>query len=164
MLKSLLVAAVLLAPQKPQTTGIIAGTVVLPEEQTATGPVQVVLLSPRYTDLWDSELQKRLDAYWERYKPAFAQNKEYFLEISRIAYKEAIDFIVTRMRRDAANNVSEYVHEASSDGKFEFRNIPFGDYKILAVVTTQTQDVIWQDSVAVRTPIPQFLELKKRLP
>ena len=164
MLKSLLVAAVLLAPQKPQTTGIIAGTVVLPEEQTAAGPVQVILLSARYTDLWNSEVQRRLDAYWERYKPAFAQNKEYFLEISRIAYKEAIDFIVTRMRRDAANNVSEYVHEASPDGKFEFKNIPFGDYKILAVGATQNQDIIWQDSVAVRTPIPQFLELKKRLP
>jgi hypothetical protein len=173
MLKSLLVAAVLLFPQKPQTTpqpakppetGIIAGTVVLPEEQTTTGPVEVILLSPRYTDLWDSEVQKRLDVYWERYKPAFAQNKEFFFEISRVAQKEAIDFIVTRMRRDAASNVSQYVHEASSDGKFEFKNIPFGDYKILAVASAHNQDVIWQDTVAVRTPIPQFLELKKRLP
>ena len=173
MLKSLLVAAVLLSPQKPQPapphpkppeTGIIAGTVVLPEQQTAAGPVEVILLSPRYTDLWNTEVQKRLDVYWERYKPAFAQNKEYFLEISRMAQKEAIDFIVTRMRRDAANSVSEYVHEASPDGKFEFKNIPFGDYKILAVGATQNEDVIWQDSVGVRTPIPQFLELKKCLP
>ena len=39
-----------------------------------------------------------------------------------------------------------------------------GQYKILALGKIGDQDVIWQDSVEVQSPLPQFLELKKRVP
>jgi len=54
--------------------------------------------------------------------------------------------------------------EVSADGRFEFKNVPYGEYQILAVGKIGDQDVIWQESVDVRSPIPQFLELKKHIP
>src|SRR6266568_634202 len=161
MLISFIIAAVFLAAQKPQPatepqktaeTAIIAGRVAPPPEQKISGPVQVILLPPRYTNLWNSDVQKRLDNYWERYKPAFATQKEYF------------DYIVTRMRRDPSSNAADFIKETSPEGKFEFKNVPFGEYKILALGKVGDQSVIWQDTVDVQSPIPQFFELKKRLP
>ena len=164
MFKTFLIAAFLLFGQKPEETGIIAGTVVAPASQKISPPVQIILLSARYSDLWNSDVQKRLDAYWERYKPAFARQKEFFFEVSRQAHREATNYVITRMRRDSSSDAANYLKEASPDGKFEFKNVPFGEYKILAVGKIGDQDVIWQESVDVRSPIPQFLELKKRIP
>ena len=150
--------------QKPQETGIVAGVVLPPPSQQFSGPVQVVLLPAEYRDLWNSELQKRLDVYWENYKPVFARRKEFFFEVSQQAHKETTNYVLMRMRRDSSSNFSNYLKDASPDGRFEFRNVPYGEYKILAVGTIGNQDVIWEDSLEVRSPIPQFLELKKRIP
>src|SRR6266852_9784558 len=104
MVNALLVAATLLLGQETAQTGIIAGTVVFPASQKTSAPVQVVLLSQQYSDLWNSDLQKRLDVYWERYKPAFARQKEFFFEVSKQAHRETTNYVITRMRRDAASN------------------------------------------------------------
>jgi hypothetical protein len=164
MLQSILIAALFWLGQQPAQTGVIAGSVQLPADRHLSQPLQIVLLSPRYTNLWDTDVQKRLDMYWERYKPAFVQNKEFFLEISLKAQVEALDYVIARMRRDPSSNLSDYVKEASVDGKFEFKSVPFGEYKIFAVGKTQNLDLVWQEFVDVRTSIPQFLELKKPLP
>jgi hypothetical protein len=165
MLQSILIAALLWFGQQPAAhTGIIAGTVTIPADLPLTQPVQVILLSPRYADLWDTDVQKRLDMYWERYKPAFAQNKEYFQEISKKAQLESLDYVIMRMRRDLSGNIGDYVKQTSADGKFEFSAIPYGAYKIFAIGKAQNADLVWEESVDVRTPLPQFLELKKPLP
>jgi hypothetical protein len=164
MFNVFLLAALLFVGQKPEEMGIITGTVVAPAPQKISLPVQIILLSPQYSDLWNSDVQKRLDVYWERYKPAFARQKEFFFEVSKQAHMEAIDYVLTRMRRDPSSNFSNYLKETSLDGRFEFRNVPYGEYKVLAVGKIGDQDVIWQESVDVRSPIPQFLELKKRVP
>lgn len=145
-------------------TGTIAGTVAAPPPQKILGPVQVILLSQPYSDLWNSDVQKRLDVYWERYKPAFARRKEFFFEVSRQAQKDATNYIIRRMRHDSSDTFSNYLKEASPDGNFEFRNVPFGEYKVLAIGKIGSEDVIWQESVYVRSPIPQFLQLKKTIP
>jgi hypothetical protein len=164
MFQSILVAAMLwFGQQAPTQTGVIAGTVTVPADHPLSQPLQVILLSPRYADLWDTDVQKRLDMYWERYKPAFAQNKEYFLEISRKAQIESLDYVVARMRRDAAD-LGDFVKQASADGKFEFKAVPFGAYKLFAIGKAQNTDLVWQESVDVHTTLPQFLELKKPLP
>ncbi|HYR85329.1 MAG TPA: hypothetical protein VE422_14685 [Terriglobia bacterium] len=164
MLGSLLVGLLLVLGQKPVQTGVIAGMVKPPEQQKFSRPVQVVLLTPKYENFWDSDLQQRLDVYWERYKPEFAIRKEFFYEVSRMAQREAINNIIARMRRDFSGNIADYVQETTPDGKFEFKHVPFGPYKILALGKIGDQDVIWQDSIDVQTPIPQILELKKRVP
>lgn len=135
-----------------------------PREQTITEPVQVILLSTEYSNLFSRDLQLRLDTYWERYKPAFTQKKEFFFEISRMAHRDALQTVVTRMRRDMRNDISGFVQTTSAEGKFEFKDIPLGEYKIFAVGKIGQQDVIWQDAVEIKLPLPQFLELKTRLP
>ncbi len=149
-----------------QQTTIITGTVVAPPQQQVSHPVQVILLSPHYLDLWNGEVQKRLDLYWQQYLPTFRDRKELFAEFSKQAHRDATNYVVTRMRRDASNkvSVSDYVMETSVDGKFEFKNVPFGEYKVLAFGRIGNQDVIWQEFIDVRSTIPHFLELKKRVP
>src|SRR5215813_2474385 len=164
MLKLLLLTALLASAEKPQQTGIITGSVILPPQQEISEPVQVILLSPAYADLWVNEVQKRLDRYWQQFQPAFRSRKESFIELSKQAHKEATSYVVTRMQRDSAGNISEYVRRTSTDGKFEFKNLPFGEYKVLALGKIGNQDVIWHEFIDVRSDIPHFLELKKRVP
>jgi len=164
MLKALVIAAILLFGQKPEQTGRITGIVVTAPQQQISQPVQVILLSPRYTNLWDTEVQRRLDFYWERFKPTFRTRKEYFIEFSKQAHRDATNYIVSRMRRDRSGNAPDYLQETSAGGTFEFRNVPFGEYKVLAVGKIAGQDAMWQEFVDVRSPIPQFLEVKKRVP
>ena len=164
MLKALIVAAALLVAQKPESTSLITGTVVLPPLQKPSRPVQVILLSSQYMNLWNSDVQKRLDVYWETYKPAFASQKDFFFEISKQAHREATNYVLTRMRRDPSSNLADYLKETSPDGTFEFKNVPFGEYKVLAIGRIGDQDVMWQEFVDVRSSIPHFIELKKRVP
>jgi hypothetical protein len=164
MLTLLLLTTLLASAENPQQTGIITGSVVLPPQQEISGPVQVILLSRDYSDLWVNEVQKRLDRYWQQFQPAFKYRKETFTELSKQAHKEATNYVVTRMQRDSSGNISEYLIQTSADGKFEFKNIPFGEYKVLAVGKIGNQDVMWHEFIDVRSAIPHFLELKKRVP
>jgi hypothetical protein len=164
MLMLLLLTTLLASAENPQQTGIITGSVVLPPQQEISGPVQVILLSRDYSDLWVNEVQKRLDRYWQQFQPAFRYRKETFTELSKQAHKEATNYVVTRMQRDSSGNISEYLMQTSADGKFEFKNIPFGEYKVLAVGKIGNQDVMWHEFIDVRSAIPHFLELKKRVP
>jgi len=144
--------------QEPQQTGTIVGSLASPQ------PVQVILLSPQYVDLWSTEVQKRLDLYWQQYQVAVRTRKEYFSELSKQAHRDATIYVVNRMRRDAAGKSAEYWIQTSTDGKFEFKNIPFGEYKVLAIGRSGNQDVIWQEFVKVESQVPHFLELNKRIP
>jgi hypothetical protein len=164
MLQAWLMAALLALPQQLEQTGIITGAVNPPPQQQIAKPVQVILLSPRYTNIWNSDVQKRLDVYWEIYKAALKSRKDFFFEVSKQAHWEATNYVLMRIRGDSSNNVSDYLQETSADGKFEFKNVPFGEYTVLAVGKLGEQDVMWQEIVDVRSPIPQFLELSKRVP
>src|SRR5215813_11299485 len=62
MFTTLIAAALMLAGQQAETA-IITGAVVAPPEQSVSQPVQVILLPPRYVQVWNSEVQKRLDTY-----------------------------------------------------------------------------------------------------
>ena len=163
MLHALFIAAIMLAGQSPKPTTIIAGWVVAPPQQQISRPLQVLLLPPSYLELWNMEVQKRLDQYWQQFQPALKDRKEYFAEFSKQAHQDATIYVVNRMLRDRNGNISSYLTE-TPDGKFEFKNIPFGEYKVLAFGKIGGQDVIWQEVINVRSEAPHFLELKKRVP
>jgi hypothetical protein len=163
MLSVLLLTAVLLFAEDPQQTGIVTGAVVVPQQEISQ-PLQVILLSPDYTDLWTSEVQKRLDRYWQQFQTTFRYRKEFFLEMSQRAHQEATNYVVSRMRRAAASNTSELLMQTSRNGRFEFKNIPFGEYKVLAFGKVGDQEVMWHEFIDVRSSIPRFLELKNRVP
>ena len=161
----LLLAASLQTPaEKPPELGIVAGYIAAADDVGVSEPVQVVLLSPQYASLWASEVQKRLDQYWERYKPAFAQRKEFFFEVSRMAHRDAIEYVVNRMKRDSSIRFSDFARTTGSDGKFEFKDVPAGEYRVVAIGRVGPQDVLWQESVDVTASLPQFVRLKKIIP
>ena len=144
--------------------GIIAGAITPSAEDQRSESVRVVLLSPQYASLWVSDVQKRLDMYWERYKPAFAQRKEFFFEVSKMAHRDALEFVVNRMQRDSRIQITNFIKTTGSDGKFEFKDIPLGEYRIVALARVGAQDMLWQESVDVSGPVPQFIRLKKIVP
>jgi len=169
MFKSVLLAATLLLGQKTEVTkepefGIIAGSVLPPEESKISQPLTVVLLAPQYVDLWNSDVQKRLDTYWERYKAALVQKKELFFELSRTAYQESLQFVLSRMNRDLGAGISKFREMSTPDGKFEFKNVPMGEYKVVAIGRAGNQVYIWQEATDITSSVPQFLQLKKRVP
>ena len=167
MLTSLFLAALLFSSQQadvPKESGVIVGKVIAPDESTLKQPVQVVLMSPQYATLFNQKLQEQLDLYWERYKPAFAQKKELFLEVSRMAYQDSMQFVMGRMSRDLGPNLKNYRIESSADGKFQFRDIPFGSYNIVSYGRVGDQVYYWQEPVDITNSVPQFLQLKKHVP
>jgi hypothetical protein len=164
MLNLLLVAAFMLPAEGPPQTAIIAGMVVPPSQQEISQPVQIILLSPRYVDLWIGEVQARLDRYWQVYQPALRNHKELFAEFSQQAHRDATVSVLSRMRKDSAGDVSDYLIQMSDDGRFEFKNVPLGEYKILAIGKVGHQDMMWQELIDVRSAVPHFIELKKRVP
>jgi hypothetical protein len=129
MLSILLAATLLLAGQESQETGVVTGMVVPPQ------PVQVVLLRSDYVDLWSSEVQRRLDLYWQQYQVALRTHKEMFSELSIQAHKDATNFVVSRMRRDPSAKLAEYVVETTAEGKFEFKNLPWSPARLRATCT-----------------------------
>jgi hypothetical protein len=168
MLASLLLAALLFqtpqAPQKQPELGIIAGGVVAPDNTTIKQPLQVVLMPPPYAMLWNQKLQEQLDLYWERYKPAFLQKKELFFEVSKMAYQDTLQFVMARMSRDLGGSMKDYRIDSSPAGKFEFKNLPLGDYKVVAYGRAGDQTYFWQESVEVTSAVPQFVQMKKHVP
>lgn len=169
MVKSLLLAALLFTGQKKDApkevqAGVIAGSVEAADQTTIKQPLQVVLLNSEYGMLWTNKLQEQLDAYWERYKPAFLQKKELFFEVSRMAYQDTLQFVLARMNRDLGADLKNFRLSTTANGKFEFKGIPFGDYKIVAYGTIAGQVHIWQESTEATSSLPQFLQLKKRVP
>jgi hypothetical protein len=169
MFKPLLIVTLLVLGQKPEVPkppefGIIAGSVIAPAQAKISQPLQVVLLAPQYVDMWNRDVQQRLDVYWERYKPAFAQKKELFFELSKNAYQESLQFVLGRMSRDLGTRLATYRGQSTADGKFEFKDIPVGEYKVVAIGRAGDQTYIWQESTEITSSIPQFLQLKNRVP
>ncbi len=167
MLRSLLLAAILLAPQKPEPPkelGIIVGKVLPPNETHIKQPLQVVLMAPQYATLWNQKLQEQLDLYWERYKPAFVQKKELFFEVARMAYQDSMQFVMARMSRDLGANLKNYRIDSSADGKFQFKDIPPGSYNVVAYGRAGDQTYYWQEAVEITNSVPQFLQLKQHIP
>ena len=157
--------AVLLTAQTPSATnhvGLIAGKLVVPTQRPIS-KAQVILLSPDYTERWNTDVQQRLDNYWERFRPTFIQQKELFAEVTRMAYRDSIDSIVSEMRRSDPKSFSEYVRQ-STDGQFEFKNVPFGKYRLLAIGLVAGQDLIWEESVQLDSSVPRYIQLKKTVP
>jgi hypothetical protein len=169
MWKFLLMATLLLLPQqpaspKPSELGIIAGKVVAPEKTTLKPPIQIFLMPPPYAAQWNQKLQEQLDLYWERYKPAFLQKKELFFEVSKMAYQDTLQVILARMSRDLGPALKNYEANSTPDGRFQFKNLPLGDYRVVAYGRAGEQTYYWMGSVNLTDSIPQFVQLKQHVP
>ena len=141
-------------------TGTVIGLVKLPNGRTSQN-ARVLLLPPKYTEVWNKEVQQRLDNYWEIYKPDLLANKDDVPKLYRLAYVEALRNLITTMRRDMGDGASRYIKESGPAGQFEFRGIPFGTYLVLVQAMAEGDDITWSRIVDVQTGVPVFVDLGK---
>jgi hypothetical protein len=153
--------SILLQVVQATHAGTIVGIVKLPNSDKPLPAARVVLLPPKYVEVWNRQMQTRLDNYWEIFKPEFAANKQAFLEFDRIVQVEAFQYVTTTMRRELGEGASKLIKESSPSGQFEFSNVPFGSYQLLVQSTVKGQDVIWSKTVDVQSDIPIFVDLGK---
>ena len=151
--------SILFALLQTTHTGTIVGVVKPPNGGKPVQSARIALLPPKYTEVWNKQMQTRLDNYWELYKPDFAANKQRFLEFDRIAQLESFRYVTSFMRRDLGDGSSKFLKESA--GQFEFSGIPFSTYQLLVQATVNGEDVIWSKPVVVQSEIPIFVDLDK---
>src|SRR5215831_7830378 len=169
MLTPFVLAALLVLTQKPDAAkqpefGTIAGHVMPPEKLTIRQPLQVVLIPEPYKLMWNQKLQQENDTFWERYKPTLVQKKEFIYELYRVACQDTLQFVLARMSRDLGAGLNKYRSSTTSDGRFEFKNVPTNDYKVVAYGQIGSQSFFWVDSIDLSTGDPQFLTMTKHVP
>jgi hypothetical protein len=140
----------------------VTGGLVMPPGGGSVGVAQVVLLPREYALAFNAEAQQRIDRYWEIYKPEFVQRKELFLQVAPMAYKDALDAVVLRLRRERGTDASRWIQSAPG-GQFEFRGVPAGEYKLVAIAVLGGAQHVWTESLVVGAT-PLFLSLKNRVP
>ena len=160
----LLLALTLFTQAAPVHTGTVAGKITPAEGSKLAKPAQVILLSPDYVEQWNTDVQERMDNYWERFKPTFIQQKEMYREVAKMAYRDSFDALARSMQRSNRPRIADFIHNTTPDGKFEFTNIPLGRYKMLAMGTIGFEQVVWQESVELTGSVPLYVDLKKTLP
>jgi len=140
-------------------TGTVLGLVKLPTGKPAQS-ARVVMVPPKYTELWNREVQQRLDNYWEIYKPDLLANKDHVPRLYKLAYVEALRNLTTTMRRELGEGASKYIKDATPTGQFEFRDLPFGTYQ-LVIQTTEGDATTWSKIVDIDTSVPLFIDIGK---
>jgi hypothetical protein len=144
MLLPFLLSAVLALP-----TGTVKGSIAPPNNVRIAKPIQVVVFSGDYVNLYLAEVQKRVDNYWEEFRGLFIQDKEAFVHFRERAQAQAMESTLDRMRFDDPNNIAKFVHNTTNN-TFEFHAVPQGECKIVALVTIGGEDFIWSDSVILK--------------
>jgi hypothetical protein len=140
----------------------ISGNLSAPAGMASPDSARVVLLPAEYALMFNAEAQRRIDRFWDNYKPDFAANKQLFFKVPPIAFDEALEIVVLRMRGDPKINVSNMIRTATG-GRFEFHGVPPGEYKIVALATIKDTEYAWTESFQVaKTPL--VLQMKNRVP
>ena len=157
-----LVLSVFLGVFQTSQTGTVVGSIKLQNASKSSATVRVILLPPKYTEVWNKQVQQRLDNYWEIYKPELAVHKEHITDIYRMVHSEAFGYVASTMRRELGEaGASRFIKDASPGGQFEFRGMPFATYQVLAQMTTNGESVVWSETIDVDTDVPVFVELGK---
>ena len=157
------VCAVLMALLQSAGAGTVVGIVKLPNSDKPVQGARVVLLPPNYVETWNKQVQQRLDNYWETFKPAIFANKDHYADVDRVAHEEAMNSVVSTMRRELGSAANQFIKQASATGQFEFPDVPFGTYQILIQAAVDGRDFLWARPVHVRAGIPIFVDLGKPL-
>jgi hypothetical protein len=157
-----LVLSVFLGFFQTSQTGTVVGSIKLPNGSKPATVAHVMLLSPKYTEVWNKQVQQRLDNYWEIFKPELAVHKEHITDIYRMVHSEAFGYVASTMRRELGEAAaSKFIKDASPAGQFEFRGVPFATYQVLAQTTTNGENTVWSTTVDVDTDVPLFVDLGK---
>jgi hypothetical protein len=144
-------------PQVAQTGAVVGAIPARHEADVRPERVTVAILTAQYSELWKRMTQTRLDAYWEAYKPQFVMKKELFLQFNRNAERDSLKQVLQTMHGELGGTAGNFIRETTEGGKFEFKNLPFGTYRIVAIGTSDFSDSVWTTSVEVREAVPVFV-------
>src|ERR1700722_14479986 len=155
-------------PQVAQTNeaGTVVGVIPAFQQRSSSSqpdPVTIAILPFKYSEMWKRATQQRLDSYWEMYKPQFAVNKELFLEFNRTAERDSLKEVMAAMRRELGGHAADFIKQVSAESKFEFRNLAFGTYRLVAIATSDFSNQVWTTSAEVRDNVPIFISFSKPL-
>jgi hypothetical protein len=153
--------AILLGLAQTAPTGTIVGVAKLSDNSKPVPRARVVLLTPKYIETWDRQVQTRLDNYWELFKPEFVAKKETFIEFENAARLEAFRYVTSEMRRELGDGASKLMKDASATGQFEFDGVPFGTYQLLVQADVNGQEIVWSKPVVVQSALPIFIDITK---
>jgi hypothetical protein len=142
----------------------ITGGLDAPEGLPAPVMARVVLLPLEYSRLFNAETQRRIDDYWENFKNSglARNNRQMFIQFMPVAYGSSLESVVSLMRRDNKINLGNLIKTAPQ-GHFEFRNIPAGEYKLVATATIRGMDYVWTETVQVESN-SLFVQMKTHVP
>lgn len=157
----LLLSILLVAPIEAPA-GTITGSIAPPQNVRFSKPAQVVVFSGKYVDMYAATLQKKIDNYWEDYHQAFVLDKDAFLLFRDRALKQAMEDTLDTMRHDNPLIASGFIRTATNNG-FEFRNVPQGECRVVALITIGNREYVWSDSV-ILTDKPASVTLKPLTP
>jgi len=158
-----LLVSIVLALQTGTQSGTIEGRISLPDKVKLTKPVQVAVFTGSYVELYFAEVQKRVDNYWEDYRSLFIQDKEAFLVFRDRAQRQAMEFTLNRMRMDDPRSIATF-SRTTTNNTFEFRAVPVGECRVVALVTIGNQEFIWSDTVILTDQTPALVVLKSNTP
>jgi hypothetical protein len=157
----MILALLLLVLQSTTQPTMLSGSLVLPPGAGPIGTAQVVALPEAYAQAFNAEAQQRIDRYWETFKPEFAERKEMFSQVTPLAYRDALDAVMLRMRRDTKLDPGQLIRSAPG-GTFELR-LPAGDYKLVATAMAGGVQYVWTESIRA-SGNALFLQMKNRVP
>lgn len=146
--------------QTSSITGGLEAPVGMPPPSTA----RVVLLPVEYARLFNADTQRRIDDFWERFKETgmARNNRELFIQFMPIAYGSALENVVAQMRRDTKINIANLIKTAPQ-GRFEFRGIAPGEYKLVATASLRGMDYVWTETLQVESQ-SVFVQMKNHVP
>jgi hypothetical protein len=143
--------------------GVLRGHVVIPDIGQSFDRIQAILLPPEWTLIWQGEVQQRLDSYSATYKQQIAGNPAIFPDISAAAYQEATRYVLARMQAELGSRFASWVREVSDEGRFEYLDLPFGDYNVVVVAQLGTRGMIWTERLSVDSTVPVSVEIETRI-
>lgn len=147
------------AVQQPSPTGTIFGRVDLGSVPAGDDFAEAVLLSPEWAVAWNAEVQRRIDDDFSRNIAAVDRDRDLFGLIAQRAERQATMAVIARMRASLGGNLGDAVRTIGADGVFEFTGVPYGDYRVIVVASISGAGRIWSGAVAVRSSVPEIVEV-----
>jgi hypothetical protein len=118
----------------------------------------------QWSERWNAEVQRRLDLYFHGNRGRVADNPDAYVQVAAQAYRDATNRLIDQMREEMGGDFAGWARSIPDGGQFQFAEVPFGEYRIIAMPNTPSDERIWSQLVRLASPIPQYVEVQNRIP
>jgi hypothetical protein len=67
------------------------------------------------------------------------------------------------MQQELGPELESVVKEADENGRFEFTGVALGEYRIVVIGQQEQGSLLLSESLEIRSPLPQFFEIRTRI-